>query len=174
MKLEFDIATKRNDIIRFIGYLLTALLLTVLHVTVVDFITVGGISPDLLIILCVWIALNEGQFIGIFSAFLIGIILDIVSMDVIGTNALTKLVVAFTAGFFFKEGTARKTIGSYKFILIVLGVSLIHNAIYYFFYLKVSEASYIVFFLKYGIATSLYTTLFAVFPMLSKIPRKGI
>ena len=174
MKYDFDISVKRSELIRYIYYVVIALLLTVLHVSLIDFISIGGITPDLIIILCVWVAISEGQFIGLFGGFLFGLILDIVTMDVIGTNALSKLFVAFAAGFFFKEGAARKIIGSYKFLLIVLGCSIFHNAIYQFFYLKASEASFIMFFMKYGIATALYTTIFAIFPMLSRIPRKGI
>ena len=172
MKLDIGSQITRKDIIRYINYAIVAFLLIVIQLTVLDFISLANITPDLLIILCVWIALKEGQFRALFAGFLIGFVFDLVSIDVIGTNALTKTVVAFFAGLFFVENEDYKIIGSYKFILIVLGASLIHNLIYLFFYLKLSEASYMVFFIKYGLASALYTTVMALFPMLFRIRRK--
>lgn len=173
MNILQDSQLKRNEIRRYITYAILSIVLIITNLTVLDFVAIGNITPDLLLILCVWIAIQEGQFLGVFAAFLIGLSLDIVSIDVIGTNALTKILVAFVAGFFCKEGEAFKTIGSYKFLLIVFGTAVLHNLLYNFFYLKVSDASFGTFFLKYGIATALYTTVLAIFPMLSKIPRKG-
>lgn len=173
MNILQDTQLKRNEIRRYITYAIISIVLIIIDLTVLDFVAIGNITPDLILILCVWISIYEGQFIGVFAAFFIGLALDIVSIDVIGTNALTKILVSFVAGFFYKEGEAFKTIGSYKFLLIVFGTAVLHNLLYYFFYLKMSEASYLTFFLKYGIATALYTTVLGIFPMLSKIPRKG-
>ena len=172
MKVLLNTSINRSDIIRFSYYGISALLLTVLHMTILDFISIGNITPDLLIILVVVISIQEGQFRAVFAGFFIGLMFDIVSIDVIGTNALTKTVAAFFAGFFYKEGESRLILGSYKFIIIILIASLIHNFIYHIFYLRLSEASLMVFFLKYGVAAALYTTVLAVFPMLFKIRRK--
>ena len=172
MKLSFDTGFTRSDFNRYIYYSIAALLLIVIHMTILDFIAIGNITPDLLIILIVIISLNEGQFRAVFAGFFIGLLFDLLTMDVIGTNALTKTVVAFVAGYFYREGEAKKIIGSYKFLIIVLITALIHNAIYYVFYLKLSEASYLVFFLKYGVAAAMYTTIIAIFPMLFRISRK--
>ena len=171
MKLSFDTGFTRSDFNRYIYYSIAALLLIVIHMTILDFIAIGNITPDLLFILIV-ISLNEGQFRAVFAGFFIGLLFDLLTMDVIGTNALTKTVVAFVAGYFYREGEAKKIIGSYKFLIIVLITALIHNAIYYVFYLKLSEASYLVFFLKYGVAAAMYTTIIAIFPMLFRISRK--
>ena len=173
MNILQDAQIKRQEIRRYLIYALVCFSLIVLNMTVLKFISIGNITPDLLIILCVWISLEEGQFVGVFAGFLAGLMLDIISIDVIGTNALTKLIVAYSVGFFYKENESRKIIGSYVFLILVFLTSIVHNLIYNFFYLKVSDASFSTFFLKYGIATALYTTVLAIFPMLSKIPRKG-
>jgi len=162
----------RRDLIRFTNYGIAALLLIVMDMTILEFFAIANISPDFLIILIVWIALREGQFRAVFAGFLIGLLSDVLTIDVIGTNALTKTIVGFAAGYFFKEDEIRKRIGSFFFLLIVLGSSLIHNLFYLFFYLKYSEASFLLFYLKYGMASALYTTIIAIFPMLFKIARK--
>ncbi len=172
MKMSLNSSLTRNDIIRYFYYVIAAMLLISIHITVLDFIAIGNITPDLLIILVVIIAIYEGQFKAVFIGFFIGLLFDIFTFDVIGTNALTKTVVAFFAGYFYQEGEARKIIGSLKFLIIVFIAAMFHNAIYNIFYLKLSEASFTHFFLLYGVAASLYTTVIAVFPMLFRITRK--
>lgn len=155
-------------------YALVALLLSVANALFIEFIEIGGLTPDLLLILVVWIALSEGQFVGLFFGFGIGILFDLTTNDVIGTNALAKTVVAFIAGYFYKEGKQEQTIGSVRFLFTVFIASVFHNIIYFFFYIKVSEMDYWSLFTQYGIAISLYTTIMSVFGMLLMIPRREI
>ena len=172
MRIAVENNHKRTETIRYIIYAIVLLLLSVIHLTMMDFISVAGITPDLIIILIVWIALKEGHFPAIIAGFVCGLFLDIISLDVIGTNALSKLLVGFIAGFFYRMGAADSIIGSYRFIIIVLSCAVAHNLVYFFFYLKPSEVTFFTFFIKYGVAQSLYTTVFAIFGLLVKIPRK--
>jgi len=172
MRIEVQDTKSRKETIRYISYAIVLLLMSVAHLTLMDFISVGGITPDLLIILSVWISLKEGQFKGVVAGFTAGLFFDIISLDVIGTNALSKTLVGFISGYFYKEGASDSIIGSYRFLLIVLGCAFVHNLIYFFFYLKPSEISFFMFFIKYGVAQTLYTTVFAIFGLLVKIPRK--
>jgi rod shape-determining protein MreD len=154
--------------LRFVIYGIIALLLSVVHVVFLNLVSVGGITPDLLIILVVWIAIREGQFIGILAGFGCGLLFDIVSLDVLGTNALAKTFAGFAAGYFFKEKNNELTLGSLKFIFAVIICAFIHNIIYFFFYLRPTEINFSGFFFRYGVASTLYTTVAALFPMLVK------
>ncbi|MBN9399798.1 MAG: rod shape-determining protein MreD ['Candidatus Kapabacteria' thiocyanatum] len=155
-----------NPALRFVAYAVVAMVLSVIHVVFLRFVAVSSVTPDLLLILTVWIALVEGQFVGMFAGFASGILFDIVSADVLGSNALAKTVAAFVAGYFWREGFAMQTIGSYRFLLIVALCGGLHNVLYFFFYVKPMQISFPMFFLTYGVATTLYTTVAAVFPML--------
>lgn len=173
MKVKFTKQnTKRDLALRYVRYVIIALLLSVTHVVFLDFIAVGGITPDLLLILCVWIALVEGPMPALFAGFLIGLLFDVVSADVIGTNALAKTVAVFVAGWFYREGTLEHKIGRFRFLLVVFLASLFHNMVYFFFYIKLSEISYFSFFFKYGVAISSFTTVFAIFAMLFRLSRR--
>ena len=174
MKIVFDNKVKRPKALRYISYAIAALALSVINIILLDFIAVGSLTPDFLLILCVWIAITEGQFIGIIAGFLCGILFDFVSHDVIGTNALAKTAAAFVAGWFYKENKAEFIIGSYRILIIVFICSMVHNLFYFFFYIKSTEISLFPFFIKYGLATSLYTTVFAIFAMLIKFPKKVV
>jgi rod shape-determining protein MreD len=173
MKVIFNKPRQSRDVaLRYIRYAISALLLSVVHMVFLNFIAVGGITPDLLLILCIWITLMEGRFQGLIAGFGIGLLFDIISSDVIGTNALAKTVAVFAAGLFYREGSIEYKIGRFRFLSIVFLCSIIHNIIYFFFYIKLSDLSFFSFFMKYGIAISTYTTVFAVFAMLFKVSVK--
>ena len=143
-----------------------AMLLSVAHVVILKYVAVQSVTPDLLLILVVWIAVSEGQFIGTLAGFGAGLLYDVTSGDVLGSNALAKTVAGFVAGYFYKDNLAMVTIGSYRFLLIVTVCAFVHNLLYFFFYVQPMEVSFWSFFLIYGVATTLYTSVAAVFPML--------
>ncbi|NQW30636.1 MAG: rod shape-determining protein MreD [Ignavibacteria bacterium] len=155
-----------NPVLRAMTYVIVALVFSVIHVVFLRFISVSSVTPDLLLILTVWIALTEGQFVGLFAGFACGLLFDVVSADVIGTNALAKTAAGFVAGYFYRENKAMMSIGSYRFLLIVTASGVVHNVLYFFFYVRPMQVSFWSFFLTYGVATTLYTTVAAVFPML--------
>ena len=157
--MNFEIESKdffKNPTIRYASYGIAALIISLIHLVFLKFISVEGLTPDILLIFCVWVALREGQFVGMFAGFACGILFDIITQDVIGTDALSKTLVAFSACWFYKRDSLDQILSSYKFLVIVLCTSLLHNLVYYFFYIKLSELSFLPFFLKYGIAISLY------------------
>jgi rod shape-determining protein MreD len=157
---------------RFIIYGVLAVVISFVQVLTFDFLAIENVTPDLLIILVVWIALYEGSIPALFSGFFIGIIFDIVSFDVIGTNALAKTVAAFIACAFYVREKENVNIGTFRFPLIVLSAAFVHNLIYYFFYIKASELNFWNFFITYGIAASFYTVIFSFFVMFFKLKKR--
>ena len=153
---------------RFFVYAVASLFLTVFTIVFLDFFAVGGVAPDLLLILCVWVALSEGQFAGVLFAFAVGMIFDIASNDVLGSNALAKILAAFVAGYFYNEDKVDAKIGGVPFLMVVTFSGLIHNLVYYFLYIRPSEIPFGSFFIRYGLAATLYTTVIALLPMFWK------
>ncbi|MBU3700087.1 MAG: rod shape-determining protein MreD [Candidatus Kapabacteria bacterium] len=175
MALNFDLRSSAyvtNPAIRYIGYGVIAMLLSVTHVVFLRFLEVSSVTPDLLLIFTVWIALVEGQFTGMIAGFLCGVLFDVVSTDVIGTNALAKTIAGFIAGYFTRPAFLKETLGSARFLMIVALSGFVHNLIYNFFFLRPMQVSFLMFFVQYGVASTLYTTVAAVFPMLYVARRK--
>ena len=137
-----------------------------MHLYLVRFMSIGGVTPDLLMILVVWIALGSGQLTGTIAGFLVGLLMDGITGDVLGTNALAKTAVGFTAGYFYNENKVLLTLGHYPALLITLLCALVHNIIYYFFHVRYAEITMNTFITKYGLASALYTTVLAIVPML--------
>lgn len=174
MKLVAQSREMKTFPVRYIYYAVIALILSIIDMLFIDIIQIEGITPDLLLILCIWIALAEGQFVALFAAFGIGLVYDLISADVVGTNALAKVSAAFVAGFFHKERNLKQNLNSIRFVLVVLLAAFVHNIIYYFFYIKAGEMQFFSFFLRYGIAASFYTTIISIIAILVKIPEKEI
>ncbi|KAB2893186.1 MAG: rod shape-determining protein MreD [Candidatus Kapaibacterium sp.] len=147
-------------------YATVALVLTVIHVVFLGFVAFGIVTPDLLMILVVWIALEEGQFTATIAGFAIGLLYDAAGADVLGSNALAKTAAGFAAGYFYRPGMGRTTIGSYRFLLIVFAAGLVHNLLYFTLYVQPMQVSFWQFVITFGFATTFYTTVVAVFPML--------
>lgn len=154
-----------NPQMRFLVYAITSLFLTVFTIVFLNFFAVGGVAPDLLLILCVWVALAEGQFAGLLFAFAVGMTFDIASNDVLGSNALAKILAAFIAGYFYQEDNVDSIIGGIPFLGVVTISGLVHNLVYYFLYIRPSEIPFGSFFISYGLAATLYTTVMALVPM---------
>lgn len=167
-RVEQQTAYNSSPAIRYIFYGIASLLLAVLHMSFLHWIAVSGIAPDLLLLLSIWIGVAEGRTAGMIGGFMSGVLLDLISDDVMGTNALAKTIAGFVAGYFYSESSSKKTLASFKLLGVIALSSFIHNCIYFFFYVKPTEIQYVEFFLKYGLASTLYTTVAGIFPMLFK------
>ncbi|MCS6808670.1 MAG: rod shape-determining protein MreD [Bacteroidota bacterium] len=159
-------AIMNNPVLRYIAYAITALLLVVASAVLVPFIAIEDIVPDLVLLWAIWVALQEGQMIGMIAGFGSGLLLDVVLFDVLGSNALAKVIAAFIAGYFYLETREQEMIGSMRFPLIVALCALTHNFVYYFFYLRPTEIDFVRFFLRYGLWSAIYTVVLSLIPML--------
>jgi rod shape-determining protein MreD len=154
-------------------YAAVALLLVLVQMNL-GYIAVERVTPDLLVIFAVFIALRDGQFAGQIAGFAIGLLFDILASAILGTNALTKMLAAFIAGFFYDEQlTLHEAVGSFRFLGIIVLASVVHNIIYYFFYVEPNELSFWTFFGRYGVASALYTAVIATFVMLVAARKKS-
>lgn len=147
-------------------YAIAGLILLLVQLNL-SYIAVESVTPDLLVVLTVYIALREGQFTGLVTGFVLGLFFDLISSDIIGTNALAKMLAGFIAGYFFDEKLEiQEAVGGFRFLGVVALSALVHNIIYYFFYVQPTDLSFVSFFLRNGIAASLYTAVISVLVML--------
>ena len=88
---------------KYAVYMGIGIILCLLQISTVGLIAVGPLVPDLVLILVIYIAVNEGQFAGLISAFVLGLMFDFFTLDMIGVNILAKSTAALLAGFFHRE-----------------------------------------------------------------------
>jgi len=128
---------------------------------IVPFISIGFISPNLLILLLVFIALKVGQIRGTLIGFLIGLIFDFVSGGVVGSGMFAYTISGFTAGYFFDENNIGEDISFTKLLGIIFLVSLVNN----FFYtiLGASEVMNMsIIFFEQSLFSAIYTALISI------------
>jgi len=113
----------------------------------------------------VYIALMSGQMHAIIWGFSIGVVFDLVTGNFIGLSALTKTICGFVAGYFFNENKTILTLRSYRFVIIVLIVSLVHNTIYFVIFTLGTDIGFIKAIFQFGLATALYTSILTLLPM---------
>jgi rod shape-determining protein MreD len=146
---------------------LLSVLIILLQTTVVRYLSLQGIVPDIVLLWIVFLAIRRGQIEGTIAGFLLGLVLDLVSGPdgMLGLAALTKTVAGFVAGYFYNENKTFQTLGGYQFLLITGLVSLVHNSLYFLIFLQGSGLGLTRILLLHGVPTTAYTTAVAVLPM---------
>lgn len=148
-----------------IKYAIISLVLVVFQTTLARLISVGGITPDILVIWVVYLALKEGQLRGTVWGFCIGLFMDLLAGDFLGLSALSKTFSGFLGGYFYNENKTQLTLGSYRFLLIVLFVSFVHNIVYFMIFTLGTEIHLWQAVLQLGFTTTLYTATLSLIPM---------
>jgi rod shape-determining protein MreD len=142
------------------------ILFVLLQTTIAQYVAVAGLSPDIALIWIVYLSLRRGQITGTVAGFFTGLVLDLLSGNdgMLGLAALSMTAGGFMAGYFFNENKTLQTLGSYRFILIILSVSLVHNLIYFIIFLQGSGAHWWQAILLYGFPAALYTAAVGLIP----------
>ncbi len=153
-------------------YFLVALILIVIQTQIVRLLSLEGITPDILTIWIVYLALKNGQFAATIWGFAVGLLFDLTTGSFIGLSALTKTVCGFTAGFFYSENKTPLTLGSYRYLVIVLIASLVQNTLYFLIYTQGSEIGLLRAVFQVGLATTFYTATLTLIPMFAFARRR--
>lgn len=150
---------------RYVRSSLTALILLLLQTTIVPYLSLEGYQPDLLMIWVVLVAIRRGQVEAAVSGFAAGLLQDLTTTQFLGLAALAKTVSGFAAGYFFNENKTEQTLATYRFVLILLLASMIHNIVYYMIFFQGTETPLVGTTLRTSLLTALYTGLFGLLPM---------
>jgi rod shape-determining protein MreD len=150
----------RTDIIKWVGIFL---LCFVLQTTVVPFISIAGITPDLLMVALFFLALKNGQMAAVGAGFFLGIAQDLFSApSILGQNALSKTLAGFFAGF-FNERMMRVDI-VFQIVLVFI-TFLVNDAVYFIVQvIKTGGGGVVHDLVATTVPRALYSMLFAIMP----------
>ena len=151
---------------RYVIYvLLTGIVLT-LQLTLAKILAIQSITPDLLLLLVVIIALREGKVTGILAGFFIGLLDDMTMTGLLGLSALCMALAGFVAGTFYgvKAGLNKGIL-----LVILLISALVHECVSGFITSFAPEQNFFLILMRYSLPTMLYTTgigfiIFALLP----------
>lgn len=150
---------------------LTLAALLLIHVTVLNYLSVFGFKPDLLLIAVVFLALFFGSGVGLEAGIAAGIGKDMLALDYMGINTLslglTGLVIGVMHAKFFKESRLTRAI-------IVFFFSALSMSIHFLLYSIMSSSrdmGYVAYAVSGLLPVSLYSALAAIplFSVLEKV-----
>jgi len=172
MALKLPEISQTNSIWRFLVYMIIAVFIGYFQIVFGNAIAVGDVTPVLLVILVIWISFAESRLVATIMGFVIGLMFDLLSNDIYGTNAIAKTITAFFSStlllYSTKEGRLYTRL---KFFAIVTVGTFLHNMIYFFFSFRPSSLDIYDFVVEKGLYFTAYTAVFAIIALLVKPPR---
>lgn len=136
---------------KILWHIITAGIAVLLQMTVVNWMMIKGIKPDLPLIYLVILSLKEGRIVGVTSGFAIGLFQDLHAAGFLGLSCLTKSLVGFLAPYFPKGK------GGVRFGTTLLICSFLHEFLYNFIYSLGSDLSLFILVFRHAIFPSIYT-----------------
>jgi rod shape-determining protein MreD len=150
---------------RFLRSAGIVLVLLILQTTFIPYLSVIGFLPDIFLPWLVYVALRRGQVEATIYGFGVGFLQDITATKFFGLAALSKTICSFVAGYFFNENTTGQTLGSYRFVMIVLLCSFINDVVCFTVFFQGAEGSLIIHVLQFSVASTIYTGVISLLPM---------
>lgn len=133
-----------------------------LQITVVPLIRLAGIIPDFILIILVYYSITRGQLYGTILGAVYGLLVDLISGNLLGLSMLSKTVAGFSAGYFASETKKETNINTYNFSLIVLLCSFIDTVIFSFFSSFDLQTNILSILFEQALLPSLYTAVLSI------------
>jgi rod shape-determining protein MreD len=147
--------------------------LLIIQTTMVPFISINGITPDLILILLVFYTIRNGQIYGTVLGFAYGFLFDIITGSLLGSTMLSKTIAGFIAGYFTNENKREIYFKTYIFVLIVLLCSIVDLIINTFLSSIELNTSIVLLLFEQGVLPGIYTAVLSAFIILF-YPKRSI
>jgi len=132
------------------------------QLTVIPFISIQGVVPNLVLIAVVYFSISNGQIFGTVTGASYGLLYDLISGNLVGSNMLSKTVAGFIAGYFSGETRREKYLYTYSFTLVVLISALIDSMIFSFFSVIDFNTNFLQALLNHALLPSIYTSVVSI------------
>lgn len=142
-----------------ISYIAFFFLSITLQVNIVPLFSIKGISPDLVLILVIAVAIRHGKFWGVVAGFFAGLIFDAFGTAFLGLSSLVNSIAAFVAGFLLGEQLEQRFV---VVVSLIFASLLIHDFFYYIVLAIGTPISFWATLFKHVLPQSFYTMVFMV------------
>ena len=151
---------------------ITFLIVLLVQLTVIPFIAIAGVIPDLILISLVYYSISRNQFYGTVLGASYGFLIDLITGSLLGSSMLSKTIAGFTAGYFSTETKKDININTYIFSLIVFICALIDSIIFSFFSAFDVQTNIFKLLFEQALLPSLYTAMVSILFIFSPIRRR--
>ena len=134
----------------------------IIQLTIIPFISIQGVVPDLLLIAVVYFSISYGQIFGTITGASYGLLYDLISGNLIGSTMLSKTVAGFVAGYFSSETRREKYLYTYSFSIVVLITGLIDAIIFAFFSVIDFNTNLFLALFNHALMPSIYTSIVSI------------
>ncbi|MCW8804941.1 MAG: rod shape-determining protein MreD [Ignavibacteriaceae bacterium] len=148
--------------IKYIIPLFIFIPVVLIQLTLIPFISIQDVIPDLLLITVVYFSILYGQTFGTITGASYGLIYDLISGNLIGSNMLSKTVAGFIAGYFSGETKRDKYLYTYSFTIVVFISALIDTLIFSFFSVIDFNTNFLQALFNHALMPSIYTSLVSI------------
>ena len=143
-----------------------------LQITGIPLIRLAGIIPDLILIILVYYSISRGQLYGTILGAVYGLLIDLISGNLLGLSMMSKTIAGFTAGYFTGETKKETNVSTYNFSLIVLLCSIIDTIIFAFFSTFDFQTNILAILFEQALLPSLYTAVVSILFIFYPIKRR--
>lgn len=148
--------------IKYIIPLFIFIPVALIQLTVIPFVSIQGVLPDLLLIGVVYFSIAYGQIYGTITGASYGLVYDLISGNLVGSNMLSKTVAGFVAGYFSGETKRDNYLYTYSFSIVVFMSALIDAMIFSFFSVIDFNTNFLMALLNHALLPSIYTSLVSI------------
>jgi len=145
---------------KLLGYVGLGVLAIVLQKFLDDYAAINAVSPQLVILFVIYVALREGQLFGACNGFVIGFFQDLLVTHFLGFTSFVAVIAGFVAGFFYKENDVELAAKNLGFVWIS-AIALFVSELAALPIIASGELNYFNVFLKFTVGTTVYTSVFA-------------
>jgi rod shape-determining protein MreD len=134
----------------------------IIQLTIIPFVAIQEVVPNLLLIAVVYFSIGNGQIFGTINGAAFGLIYDLISGNLMGSNMLSLTVAGFVAGYFSGETKREKYLYTYSFSLVVVICALINAIIFSFFSVIDFNTNFIQALFNHALLPSIYTAIVSI------------
>lgn len=140
-------------------HIVIVIILLVAQVAVGRFIAIGQIQPNLLAIYVIYITLRRGARDGIWIGLIIGIVQDVITTQFLGISSLSLAITCIIIGKLYNLWPTTSRSG---WIGWLLGGTLLHGLLYFYFYASGTYLSFGKLLWFYALPSAIYTTVVGI------------
>lgn len=148
--------------LKYVIPLLVFIPVVLVQLTVIPFVSIQGVVPNLLLIAVVYFSIFYGQTFGTVTGATYGLLFDLISGNLVGSNMLSLTVAGFIAGYFSGETRREKYLYTYSFTLVVLISALINAMIFSFFSVMDFNTNFLQALFNHALLPSIYTSIVSI------------
>jgi len=148
--------------LKYIVPLFVFIPVVLIQLTVIPFVAIQEVVPNLILIAVVYFSISNGQIFGTITGASYGLLFDLISGNLVGSHMLSKTVAGFVAGYFSGETRREKYLYTYSFTLVIFLSALADAMIFSFFSVIDFNTNFLMALFNHALLPSIYTSIVSI------------